>query len=140
MIQGYLAHKKTPPPWDHLRALGIGLLKGPMWRRFLESELPLFRDQGVGWRIEGGEFWAGRGSRVWGLGFRVPWFVVRGSGLAGLIVGWHPGAETHPGGPMGRRFLMSKAPLLAGLTVGWHWGAETHPGAPESGSVCCSLV
>ncbi|KAJ1495737.1 hypothetical protein T484DRAFT_3237521 [Baffinella frigidus] len=25
-IQGYLAHKKRPPPWDHRRALGIGLL------------------------------------------------------------------------------------------------------------------
>jgi len=25
-IQGYLAHKKHPPPWDHHRSLGIGLL------------------------------------------------------------------------------------------------------------------
>ena len=25
-LQGYLAHKKQPPPKDHHRALGIGLL------------------------------------------------------------------------------------------------------------------
>ena len=25
--QGYLAHKKQPPPWNHYRSLGIGLLK-----------------------------------------------------------------------------------------------------------------
>ena len=25
-LQGYLAHKKTPTPEDHIRALGIGLL------------------------------------------------------------------------------------------------------------------
>ena len=25
-VQGYLAHKKLPPPYDHRRALGIGLL------------------------------------------------------------------------------------------------------------------
>ena len=28
-IQGYLAHKKHPPPQDHHRSLGIGVLKGP---------------------------------------------------------------------------------------------------------------
>ena len=26
LVQGYLAHKKTPIPEDHRRALGIGLL------------------------------------------------------------------------------------------------------------------
>jgi hypothetical protein len=25
-LQGYLAHKKTPTPWDHHKALGTGLL------------------------------------------------------------------------------------------------------------------
>jgi len=25
-IQGYLAQKKPPPPWDHHRALGIALM------------------------------------------------------------------------------------------------------------------
>jgi hypothetical protein len=25
-VQGYLAHKKLPPPYDRPRALGIGLL------------------------------------------------------------------------------------------------------------------
>ena len=25
VLQGYLAHKKRPPPWDLHRALGIGL-------------------------------------------------------------------------------------------------------------------
>jgi len=41
-IQGYLAHKKTPPPpKDHHRALGIGLLSGPRGERFLMSEVSL---------------------------------------------------------------------------------------------------
>ena len=30
MVQGYLAHTKHPPPYDHHRSLGIGLLKGPV--------------------------------------------------------------------------------------------------------------
>ena len=40
-LQGYLAHKKLPPPQDHRRALGIGLLQGPRRRQFLMSEVPL---------------------------------------------------------------------------------------------------
>ena len=28
-LQGYLVHKKLQPPWDHHRALRIGLLQGP---------------------------------------------------------------------------------------------------------------
>jgi len=40
-IQGYLAHKKLPPPYDHRRALGIGLLQGPRRMPFLMSEVPL---------------------------------------------------------------------------------------------------
>ena len=41
-IQGYLAHKKTPAPLDHHRALGIGLLQGPRGKRFIMSEVPLY--------------------------------------------------------------------------------------------------
>ena len=41
LLQEYLAHKKRPPPWDYHRALGIGLLYGPRWVRFLMSEVPL---------------------------------------------------------------------------------------------------
>jgi len=40
-VQGYLAHKKLPPPQDHLRALGIVLLYGPRRKQFLMSEVPL---------------------------------------------------------------------------------------------------
>ena len=36
-LQGYLAHKKHPPPQDHHRSLGM-LLKG----RVLMSEVPLY--------------------------------------------------------------------------------------------------
>jgi hypothetical protein len=43
--QGYLAHKKTPTPYDHHRALGIALLKGPMEGCFLVSEVPLYTDK-----------------------------------------------------------------------------------------------
>ena len=39
--QGYLAHKKTPIPQDHRKALGIDLLKGPRGRCFLLREVPL---------------------------------------------------------------------------------------------------
>ena len=39
-IQGYLAHKKLPPPWDHRGALGIALLYGPRGAQFLMSEVP----------------------------------------------------------------------------------------------------
>ena len=41
-VQGYLAHKKLPPPQDFRRALGIGLLQGPWRRQFLMSEVPLY--------------------------------------------------------------------------------------------------
>ena len=39
-IQGYLAHKKLPPPWDHRGALSIALLYGPRGAQFLMSEVP----------------------------------------------------------------------------------------------------
>ena len=42
-VQGYLAHKKQPPPEDHHRSLGIGLLQGPTGGVFLMSEVPLQR-------------------------------------------------------------------------------------------------
>ena len=38
--KGVLAHKKRPPPWDHHRSRGIGLLQGPtggggvLWARY----------------------------------------------------------------------------------------------------------
>ena len=41
-IQGYLAHKKTPTPWDHHMTLGIVLLQGPRRGVFLISEVPLY--------------------------------------------------------------------------------------------------
>jgi len=34
--------RKRPTPWDHHRALGVGLLQGPKGRRFLVSEVPLY--------------------------------------------------------------------------------------------------
>jgi hypothetical protein len=37
----YFTHKKLPPPQDHCRVLGIGLLKGERMRQFLMSEAPL---------------------------------------------------------------------------------------------------
>jgi len=40
-LQGYLAHKKHPFLQDYHRALGIGLLQGPMGVVFLMSEVPL---------------------------------------------------------------------------------------------------
>ena len=40
-LQGYLAHKKTPDPWDPYRALCIGLLKGHRGRWLFMSEVPL---------------------------------------------------------------------------------------------------
>ena len=42
VIQGYLAHKKHPPPWHHHRYLGIGLLYSPTGGRVLMSEVPLY--------------------------------------------------------------------------------------------------
>ena len=42
-LQGYLASKTPPPPpWNHHRALGTGLLQGPRRRLFLMSEVPLY--------------------------------------------------------------------------------------------------
>ena len=41
-LQGYLAHKKYPPPQDPPRTLGIGLRYGPRGERFLMSEVPLY--------------------------------------------------------------------------------------------------
>ena len=41
-LQGYLAHKKRPPPEDHRRALGI---VGARMRWFLMSEVPLYLDR-----------------------------------------------------------------------------------------------
>ena len=41
-LQGYLAHKKTPPPpLDPQRVLGMVLLYGPRRRKFLMSEVTL---------------------------------------------------------------------------------------------------
>jgi len=40
-LQGYLTHTNLPPPYDHRRALGIGLLQGPRRGVFLMSEVPL---------------------------------------------------------------------------------------------------
>jgi len=44
-IQGYLAHTKHPPPWDHHRSLGMGLLSGLTWGVFPISEVPLLQIQ-----------------------------------------------------------------------------------------------
>ena len=41
-LQGYFAHKEHPPPPDHHRSLGIGLLYGPEGGVLLMSEVPLF--------------------------------------------------------------------------------------------------
>ena len=46
-LQGYLAHKKSPPPQDHHRALDILLLQGPRGALFLMSEVPLWTLQGL---------------------------------------------------------------------------------------------
>jgi hypothetical protein len=40
-LQGYLAHKKTPNPQVHHKALGIGLLWGLRAGRVLMSKVPL---------------------------------------------------------------------------------------------------
>jgi hypothetical protein len=42
-MQGYLAHKKQPPPQDYRRALGIVLLYGLRGALFVMSEVPLHR-------------------------------------------------------------------------------------------------
>ena len=41
-LQGRLTHKKPPPPLDHHRALGVGLLWGPTGGVFVMSEVPLY--------------------------------------------------------------------------------------------------
>ena len=41
-VQGYLAHKKRPPPHDRTRALGIGLLQIPRRRQSLMGEVALY--------------------------------------------------------------------------------------------------
>ena len=41
-LQGLLTHKKDPPPYDHHRSLGIGLLWGPRDGLFLIGEVPLY--------------------------------------------------------------------------------------------------
>ena len=54
-LQGYLAHKKQPPPFDHHRSPGIGLLQGPTGRGVLMSEVPLKEEmRATGWteRVE----------------------------------------------------------------------------------------
>ena len=40
-VQGYLAHKKVPPPQDHRRALGIVLLYRPEWGVGSMNAVPL---------------------------------------------------------------------------------------------------
>ena len=41
LLQGYLARKKPPSPWDHHRALGKVLLQGLRVGWFIMSEVPL---------------------------------------------------------------------------------------------------
>ena len=41
-VYGYLAHKKSPPPCDHHRILGLVLLWGPRGALFLMSEVALY--------------------------------------------------------------------------------------------------
>jgi hypothetical protein len=43
LVQGNLANKKHPTPWDHHRTLGIGLLMGIRRGVFPMSETPLYR-------------------------------------------------------------------------------------------------
>ena len=40
-VQGYLDHEKHPTPYDHHRALGIGVLWGHRRGVFLMREVPL---------------------------------------------------------------------------------------------------
>ena len=61
-VQGYLAHKKHPPPWDHHRSRGIGLLQGPtgggfLWARYPCSQLEVdgcgkWDKPAFGWELE----------------------------------------------------------------------------------------
>ena len=41
-LQGHRTHEKHPPPWDHHKSLGIGLLQGPTGGVFHMSELPVY--------------------------------------------------------------------------------------------------
>ena len=43
IVQGYLAHKKQPPPVGRRRAIGIFLLQGSKGALFLMSEVPLYQ-------------------------------------------------------------------------------------------------
>ena len=42
VYRGTSLRRTPPPPEDHRRAIGIGLLQGPMEERFLMSEVPLY--------------------------------------------------------------------------------------------------
>ena len=46
-LQGYLAHKKHPPPEDYHRSLGIGLQQGHTGGLFLMSEVPSIETSAV---------------------------------------------------------------------------------------------
>ena len=46
-MQGYLAHKKLPPPEQQRGALGLSLLQGPTRRQFVMSEVPLYPHHGA---------------------------------------------------------------------------------------------
>ena len=54
-VQGYLAYKNSPPPLDHRRALGTGLLQGPRRGWSLMSVVPLYRVYVCGFRVQGPE-------------------------------------------------------------------------------------
>ena len=41
-VQGYLAQKKTPAPYDRHRVLGIVLLQSPTGIRILIGQVPLY--------------------------------------------------------------------------------------------------
>ena len=53
-LQGYLAHKKHPPPWNHHRSLRIGLLWGPTGGVLRMSEVPLYPGRGEPLTTPGG--------------------------------------------------------------------------------------
>ena len=40
LIQGYLSHEKHPPPKEHYRSLGIGLLHGATGEGGVMNEVP----------------------------------------------------------------------------------------------------
>ena len=45
-LQGYLAHKKTPPSHDRHKTLGIALQQGPKGGLFRMSEVSLYSKEG----------------------------------------------------------------------------------------------